>query len=642
MIVSAMMAGGAFRAPAVIPPVLNAGFTFGGRPIALLGFTSDTSTLGSVTLLGLTSATTYPLYSVFINGVDRTNYTRVGAPTGPGISINAQSNSRATASFYVLGWNPYTQSENNPSQYIPTQLPSDTVEIRRNSDGLLMYRGFVDTMTYGRLWGPDYALGTQVNCVDAGILFDRIIVGMAFTGAPFTYFADYILTVVANAKLAGAGVSFVYSSNVNLLLGQQIFPYQSMTEVCNRIAQQTNTSWTVDEHNNLRFYDTTVGYRTDAPANIDDSTQLVDLTVNQTKTRFANRWYAKSNQQIGNAVTVDSTTVATVGWNLFILSQVGPGGDQVPSVTVNGVVKVVIASSLNPIQPDNTTWDFIYGGVTVVYNWRLAPLQPGDVVQIIYPSPLPWVAIAEDLASIAAVGLVEATVEAGDVKDKVTLQAIADEALARGKVVPKVLSYKTRTDGYKPGQLISVVRAELGINDNFLITGVASREIQQEFFEHTVTMTNGSAQFAADPNKFMADLIKNTRMTTYNIMERITFNLAVTIEGITNPGLTTGVKPAIKTAQKNGTAGWITLIFNSLSQLGQVTTSDIVIDVFQNAVSIFGTKKLTLPAGFSGEEKFSVFTSDPLYVSVGDVFTFQVTSADAHAMDGIMELVTVG
>ncbi len=131
-------------------------------------------------------------------------------------------------------------------------------------------------------------------------------------------------------------------------------------------------------------------------------------------------------------------------------------------------------------------------------------------------------------------------------------------------------------------------------------------------------------------------------MTTYNIIERFTFNLAVTAQGITNPGLTTGVKPAIKTAQKKGNAGWVTLIFNSLSQLGAVTSMDITIDLFKNGTSIYGTKVLTLPAGYPGEVKFSVFASDPFPILVGDVFTMEVLSADPAAKDGIMELVTLG
>jgi len=109
-----------------------------------------------------------------------------------------------------------------------------------------------------------------------------------------------------------------------------------------------------------------------------------------------------------------------------------------------------------------------------------------------------------------------------------------------------------------------------------------------------------------------------------------------------NPGLTTGTKPAIKAAQKDGTAGWVTLIFNSLSQSGGVTTTDIVIDMLKNGVSIYGTNVLTLPAGYQGLVKVSLFASDPLLIKVGDVFTMDVVSADPAAKDGIMELVTVG
>ena len=272
----------------------------------------------------------------------------------------------------------------------------------------------------------------------------------------------------------------------------------------------------------------------------------------------------------------------------------------------------------------------------------MPPLQPGDVVQISYPSPLPFVGKAEDAASIASVGLVEDTVEAGDITDKTTLQDIADAALLRGKELPITVTIKTRTDGYQPGQRFNLNRTDPTVSDNFLVTSVSSREINQDYFEHMVTATNKAAQLASDPAKFAADIIKNLRMTTYDIIERITFNLAVTVEGITNPGLTTGVKPAIKTAQKNGTAGWITLIFNSLSQLGAVTATDIVIDVLQNGSSIFGTTKLTLPAGFSGEVKFSLFVTDPLNIVVGDVFTCNVINADPSAMDGVMELVTLG
>jgi len=212
----------------------------------------------------------------------------------------------------------------------------------------------------------------------------------------------------------------------------------------------------------------------------------------------------------------------------------------------------------------------------------------------------------------------------------------------RGKEVPITLTIKTRTDGYQPGQSINVVRTDPTINDNFLVTSVNSVEVNQDYFEHTVKCSNKPAQLAGDPAKWAADLVKNLRMTTYNIIERITFNLAVSTPPLINPGLTSGVQPCIKTAQKKGTAGWVTLIFNSLSQLGGVTTTDIVIDMLKNGVSVYGAQVLTLPAGQSDEVKFSIFASDPLTVLPGDVFTCDVLSADAVAMDGVMELVTLG
>ncbi len=382
---------------------------------------------------------------------------------------------------------------------------------------------------------------------------------------------------------------------------------------------------------------------TSAPQNIiDTTTNVMALTINRTRMRFANRWYAKSNQALGNAVQVDTYTQTQIGWTGFLLTQAGPPEGQVPNVSINGVNQTVIPLFPPAVQPNDTSWTFAYIGISVVYNFRLPPLQIGDVIEITYPGPLLFVGMAEDAASIAAVGLVEDTVEAGAITDKNTLQAIADEALARGKEIPITLTIKTRTDGYQPGQSINVVRTDPTINDNFLVTSVNSIEINQDYFEHTVKCSNKPAQLANDPTKWAADLVKNLRMTTYNIIERITFNLAVSTPPLTNPGLTTGVQPCIYTAQKKGNAGWVSLIFNSLSQLGAVTTTDIVIDILQNGVSVFGSNIITIPAGFADEVKLTIFASDPLLIEVGDVFTCDVISADALAMDGVMVLATLG
>ncbi len=623
--------------------ILTRGLAPRPQPIILQAF-SNTRSIGSLTLLnpGTPPVGVAPLrYRTYIAGVDRSQYVRVGRSSGPGIAINLTTSASGTCTFTVNGWSHDTIPASVPvnSQYIPARR--DAVQVRRATDGLLMFNGFVDTLATTRILGSPQSLQTVVTCVDIGSWLDRRFV--AFSGGIFWINApaDSLINYIVNTFLQNTGITFVYSSNVNVALGDQLFNYITAREALNRIAQQTNTNLTIDIAGNLRFVDDVSGYMT-APENITDTTaNVMALTIGETGMRFANRWYAKSNQALGNAVQVDTYTQTQAGWTGFLLTQAGPPEGQVPNVSINGVDQIVIPLFPPAVQPNDTSWTFAYIGISVVYNWRLPPLQIGDVIEITYPGPLLEVGMAEDAASIAAVGLFEDAVEAGAITDKDTLQAIAEAALARGKEIPITLTIKTRTDGYQPGQSINVLRSDPTINDDFLVTSVNSVEINQDYFEHTVKCSNKPAQLATDPTKWAADLVKNLRMTTYAIQERITFNLAVSTPPLTNPGFDAGVKPMIKQAQKNGTAGWVTLIFNSLDQLGAVTTNDIVIDILKNGTSIFGTVLLTLPAGQS-QTKFSVFASDPLLIQKGDVFTCNVITGDTAALDGVMELVTLG
>lgn len=617
--------------------LITRGMAFGTQPIILQALAPSRYIPPIALITGTPGVGSLSPYRIFIAGVDRTPYVQRGAPNGPGIQINLSTGSRGTAGFTVFGWKSGDSPDTLP-QYVPSQY--NPVEIRR-SDGSLQYRGFVDTLTYVNKSGH-VSLVSQISCVDYGILCDRRIVnfvsGIFWHNAP----ADSYITQIVNQFLAGTGITFVYSSNVNIILGDQSWIGVTVTEVFNSIAQQTDTNWYIDADKNLRFYSISGG-TTAAPETIDDSnTMLESMQITETAVRFANRWYAKTDQNIGNAVQVDSYTQAQAGWTGFLLTQAGPVPPQVPAVTVNGSAKRVIPMPDTNVQPNDTTWDFIYIGLSVVYNWRLPALQIGDVIEISYPSPLPFMAVAEDLTSIAAVGLYEAIVEVPGITDKVTLQAIAEEALERGKIIPISVVFQTRKDGYQPGQLVPINRTKLGIDDDFLVNAVSAKLSGNKQFHYQVTATNKESQLQGDAGAFASALISGLRLTTLNIIEKITFNLAVSTPPLTNPGLTTGIQPNICTAQKNGTAAWVTLIFNSLSQLGGVTTTDIVIDILKNGVSIYGPNILTLPAGDSAEIKFSTFASNPLLVKVGDIFTCNVISADPAAMDGVMTLVTLG
>ena len=86
-------------------------------------------------------------------------------------------------------------------------------------------------------------------------------------------------------------------------------------------------------------------------------------------------------------------------------------------------------------------------------------------------------AIAEDAASIASLGLFEAIVQAGEVDSRDELDAIAAAWLARGVEEPAEIEIETDDEGYEPGQLVTVNVSSPAINDSFIISSVNMQEL---------------------------------------------------------------------------------------------------------------------------------------------------------------------
>src|SRR5712671_4817455 len=147
--IAALIAGGIGFGigPNYIP---TGGLSFNTQPIILQAF-SNTRSIGNLTLIN--PGASKLRYLVYIAGVDRTEYVRVGRSSGPGIQINLSTSASGTCKFTVNGWSHQTipASVAVNSQYIPAEL--DPVQVRRTTDGLLMFQGFVDTLSTARLLG---------------------------------------------------------------------------------------------------------------------------------------------------------------------------------------------------------------------------------------------------------------------------------------------------------------------------------------------------------------------------------------------------------------------------------------------------------------------------------------------------------
>ncbi len=584
-------------------------------------FTGGPALIGTSPAPGPGGSGRFSSYTIFVNKVDRTNNIFVGAPTGPGIQINKQINSRRTCTFtaYDKGTGYYPNAD-------------DPVEIYEHGTSLI-FKGSIDS-SQQHSYPRSTKLDTQVSCTDLGIVCDRRVVGKFYIPLFFPT-VDNIVSDIVQTALAGTGITYFGDGTVDGLNETGItFFYVTVTEALNSLASLINCDWDIDVHGVLRLFTPIDGY-TDAPASFTDSSNnWDDMRVIRTRAYFGNKIYAKSSINLGN-IWMDSKVASAA--NLFGMAFLTSYPLTVtPIVKVGGVDVVVIPMS--GIPASGGAFDYYYvdpGGIGVFRNWLLPPLAGGTTVDILYPAPLPFVGIAEDDTSIASVGEFDLAVEAGAIDDQQQLQAIAVAELARGVERPVQVEIDTRTTGFEPGMRMTVNSTHPPVNDLFIVESVTMQEADQNFFRTTVKGSNRAFQRAASPASYLGTIIARTRIPADRITETLSFTVAGTIEGQTNPGLTTGLKTALRVAEKKGSIGWVTITFPTAA----VALAEI--KVFQNGVSIFGTVNLLLLPGELTHKQW-ILSTIPLKSMPGDQYTFNVLQADATLKDGTLNVFILG
>ncbi len=548
------------------------------------------------------------LATIFIAGVDRSAWVKTGIRR----SMQLSGGSKATCTFGIT----------SARHGIYRPAVGDEVVIYEGTTRF--FAGVIDSIEeagYGQ--GVDLIEQT-VDCVDNGVLCDRRIIGHKYElweGA----LASITMAQIAMAKLADLGVRYVTTSNDGYL-GVQVFNWETVTEAYNKIAAAVGCDWRIDFFRNLYLVSKDAGYMA-APFSLTNTAgDWYDLRVGRTRSRKRNRQGVRNSQDLKTLWT--DTFHGDNSRRIFVPMAFLEAR---PIVRVNGVDQVVVAPG------ESYAYDWLWQTASVMQNLAATPLGPGDTLEVLYPSPLSHVEWAEDAADIAANGLYEAVDEVRDVPTIEAMQYIAAALLAAGQQDRISASFRTDRPGLEPGMLLTINTTRPLLNDTLLIQSVESEEQGKKFFRHNVRATSISAQ----PSTLLAAwqrVATAGRQPKDRVVERIGFALAETIEGLDNPGLTTGVKPAVRTATKSGVARDCSLFFNCAG----ATTSEVVIDVLQNGVSIFGTDKMVWPAGATEVQLNFIFATDPLLVGKGDVFTVEVLSADSAAKDGVLELAVVG
>lgn len=609
-------------------------FAFATHEVSSFGIACRT-VLGTAIFLSQTARGA----TFLINGVDRSAWVGIGIKR----SQQTSAGSVSTLNFAL-------NNGHGRAHYKPEEGDEIIVYVLdESSTPQRFFAGYVRTVREKIRSGTSGLIEGQVTCGDYGSILQRRIVGRHYEllegGIATVTLINMLDEFVPEISLAPS-----YPASVNLVnLGLQDFNYVPASDAISQIAAKANFSYRVDYNKLLQLFTADEGYAS-APYTLTpgDGNFLIDPEFTTSESGRANRVGVKNSRDMvpiwTDEFVADGTTT--------LFGPVNAAFAVKPSVSVAGVL--IPESAVTEFGNWVLGWQVAYSINDRVLQFNPANAAPVGVIEVKYPSRLSYIAWAPDgtedavlreaaQADQALRGKFEIVVEVKDLADIDAMQAAADGLLARYLPDPVDLNFQSDKFGWEAGQLVTSNLP--GYEGDYLIESVDSEEQGKgRFFRHTIRATN-SPQRSASGIRAMGALIASGRQAVDRITFSIGFTLAETIDGLTNPGLTTGPHPSNQgVAKKDGTVRDVTVFFESaVSSPVVLTETDCTFDIYDpDGVSIFGTQKLTWPAGATSVQTRFLFASNPLTVNRGDRYTLDVLTADSRAKDGIIEMTVLG
>lgn len=530
-----------------------------------------------------------------------------------------------------------------------TTRPSQDEEviiIDTGNSNLRIFGGLITKLSE-RFYTGQTAMEIDITCAGWGVHMERRV-GHKFYTTFQGGIASILLTSIARDFLGSdsdddTGLSVVISGGAGGTIGEYEVYAQKVSEAFRTLMRMINADFWVDHDKVIQVFPKSSGFEAAPFTLTDDDGNFDSLFVERNTALRANRIYVKNSRPM-RAMWIDSFEgdefPGTASGTIFPTTYF-----QVvkPTIKVNDVEQIVVLIG----EWDVPGWDWYYisGGTGVFQNWADSPLGSGDVIEIIYPSPLQFVYIAKDTTAIAADGLWEAIVEGKDLAGFEEMEVLGDGELLRRKTNPIDVTGVTRTSGLWPGQLLTINTSQPLLDDTLVIKSVRGDMMagKGKYITWTFKASNSQLHKPETIRKYMADMIHRDRQPVPRGRFTIHLDLAQDIPGLTNPGLAILTIPGAKVVEpstgflREWHMGWET---------GAPFAADINIDIKLNGTSIFPVTSpltgATYNAGDTGIVVGFTFVSDNVEVKAGDKITANSLTADATAMNGWLDLIIEG
>jgi len=334
--------------------------------------------------------------------------------------------------------------------------------------GGLIYAGYVDSAKEVRV-APGVLFHT-IECVDNHYLADKRIVASGWENTT----AGQIVRDVLNGWLAQEGVTEGEIHEGPLIL-EAVANYRPASEVIEAIAEKAGFIWWIDQHRRLYFVDRAT-YAAPWEATGDG---LQDVEVELQNHAYRNRQFIRgvrdvTDPQVEVKRADGVATSFTVGFPIA----------KVPTVEVSfdgGKTWTPQTVGIKGVE-EGKDWYWSKGDHVITQEYNVDPLPEGALIRITYQGEFDVVVLAEDNAAIEELRQVEG-ISSGiveDVADEMNLNSaeaafqLANAKLRQYATIGRIIRYKTRRPGLRPGQIQRVALAEHNLYGDLLIERVTA------------------------------------------------------------------------------------------------------------------------------------------------------------------------
>lgn len=637
-------------------------FVFGSGGALLRGLSGSTGLPSSVHIGDGGSILLPPAdhtnFRIFINSVDVTEYLQVGT-----LSTQRQLNFSASGNFtlYVetAGYRPITGQpvelwywfESAWQKYFGGTIDSH-VQVKPR---LLVAEDGFDTFA--------------VTIADWGKSLSRRLLNKTYSAALYGTLTSILqdLSILFESE----GIHIVIPTDPGIALPDVTFAYTAWNAVLDQLAQLSGLNWQVDWDKNCFLYDrpSLIEF---APFDITDTDENIrNVSVTRSRGLYRNVQYIKAPlapaqqaNSINEVYTIETLLNPLAGDPYYLSVSELEVYDTRYTGRVTTVLNVQISRDAGVTFTDIPF--VLYGGPfdgdywigqrnpnSIDFGWNLGghlsdSLSPGDLYKIIFvldegDGSTPNLIVKSNDAEIASrqsieggSGRYEDVFEVTAVTDAATLLDIAQKLLDRFSVMGLELDYETEGGKLECGQQQIVTLAKFAITDEQgLIESISSQELDKTILRHVVKVSNAIQQ--QDALTAFQRLIARLKKVDKQIRRVITWGLAETIQGLTNPGLAVG----------NGLGSQVVLQEDFVCESFELrfrtppTGSDAHIRVRANGTTIFnGTGYVVYTAGSTDTETFFSFVTPPLALAKGTVLDIDVLQkgATTPGKDGVAHL----